>query len=80
MIRRGLTMRARFELHARELPPFQKIADAVQTTGLSAFFLRNGCRDGTIPHIRSGRVLYVNVPALLKQLDDATGGDGRADD
>ncbi len=68
------------ELRAREGPPFQKIADAVQTTGLSAFFLRNGCRDGTVPHIRSGRVLYVNVPALLRQLGaDPGGADGEAE-
>lgn len=49
-------------------PPFQKIEDAVKTTGLSAFFLRRGCRDGSIPCIRSGRTIYVNVPALLRQV------------
>lgn len=48
--------------------PFQKIADACITTGLSQFFLRNGCKDGTIPHIKSGTTYYINVPALLKQL------------
>ena len=66
------------ELRAREFPPFQKIADAVQTTGLSAFYLRNGCKDGTVPHIRSGLVLYVNVPALLRQLGADPGGDDHA--
>ena len=48
-------------------PPFQKIEDAVKTTGLSAWFLRRGCRDGSIPCVRSGRTIYVNVPALLRQ-------------
>lgn len=48
-------------------PPFQKIEDAVKTTGLSAFFLRKGCREGSIPCVRSGRVIYVNVLALLQQ-------------
>ena len=48
-------------------PPFQKIEDAVKTTGLSAFFLRRGCRDGSIPCVRSGRTIYINVPALLQQ-------------
>ena len=48
--------------------PFMKIDDACRYTGLSRFYLRNGCRDGTIPHVMSGEVYYVNVPALLKQL------------
>ena len=48
--------------------PFQRIPDAVRSTGLSAYYLRNGCKDGTVPHIRSGRTIYINVPALLRQL------------
>lgn len=48
--------------------PFQKIADACSSTGLSQYFLRTGCKDGTIPHIKSGNTYYINVPALLKQL------------
>lgn len=49
-------------------PPFQKIVEASKTTGLSQYFLRQGCRDGSIPHIRSGRTFLINVPALLKKL------------
>ena len=49
-------------------PPFQKIAEASKTTGLSQYFLRNGCKDGSVPHIRSGTIYLVNVPALLKKL------------
>ena len=48
--------------------PFQKIADACESTGLSQYFLRTGCKDGSIPHIKSGNTYYINVPALLKQL------------
>lgn len=48
-------------------PPFQKIADAVRTTGLSSYFLRHGCRNGSIPCVRSGRTIYVNVAKLLQQ-------------
>lgn len=48
--------------------PFQKIPDACQTTGLSQFYLRNGCKNGTIPHVRSGKTYLINVPALLQQL------------
>lgn len=48
--------------------PFQKISEACKTTGLSMYYLRNGVRSGEIPHIKSGKDIYINVPALLKQL------------
>lgn len=48
--------------------PFQKIAPASRLTGLSQYFLRNGCRDGSIPCVQSGGVYYINVPALLRKL------------
>lgn len=49
--------------------PFQKITEACKTTGLSQYFLRQGCKDGTVPHIRSGSTYYINVPELLGQLN-----------
>lgn len=48
--------------------PFMKIKDACAVTGLSQYFLRQGCRDGSVPHVKSGPTYYVNVPALLEQL------------
>ena len=48
--------------------PFQKITEACKTMGLSQYFLRQGCKDGTIPHIISGCVYYINVQALVEQL------------
>ena len=48
--------------------PFMKIKDACAATGLSCYFLRQGCRNGSVPHIKSGPTYYVNVPALLEQL------------
>ena len=48
--------------------PFQKIKDAVKSTGLSAYYLRQGCKDGTVPHVLSGKTYYINIPALLRQL------------
>jgi hypothetical protein len=50
------------------LTPFQTINEAVKTTGLSAYYLRNGCKDGTVPHVMSGNKYLVNVPLLLKKL------------
>lgn len=49
--------------------PFQKIAEACKSTGLSQYYLRQGCKNGTVPHIKSGGVYYVNVPALMDELD-----------
>ena len=56
-------------------PPFQKIEDAVRTTGLSAWFLRRGCREGSIPCVRSVRTIYVNVAKLLQQYGAANRAD-----
>ena len=53
--------------------PYQKIPEACRTTGLSQYMLRRGCRDGTVPHMRSGRTYYVNVPALLGKLAQSDG-------
>lgn len=50
------------------MAPFQKIGEACKTTGLSQYFLRQGCKAGTVPHVKSGGVYYVNIPALLRQL------------
>lgn len=57
--------------------PFLKIKDACAVTGLSQYFLRTGCKDGSIPHVKSGQTYYVNVPALLAQLNaEPCSGDG----
>ena len=53
--------------------PFQKIAEACKTTGLSQYYLRRGCKSGTIPHIKSGGVYYINVPVLMEKLGGKNG-------
>ena len=50
------------------MTPFQKIPEACKTTGLSQYYLRKGCKDGSIPHVRSGQTYSVNVPELLEKL------------
>lgn len=50
--------------------PFLKIEEAAKATGLSRYFLRVGCRNGTVPHVKSGTTYFINVPALLKKLND----------
>lgn len=54
--------------------PFLKIGAASKDTGLSQYFLRRGCRDGSVPHVMSGTVYLVNVPALLRKLGAVEGG------
>lgn len=49
--------------------PFLKLSDTCRVTGLSEYFLRNGCKDGNIPHVKSGKTYYVNVPALMEKLN-----------
>lgn len=48
--------------------PFQTIPQACKATGLSQNFLRRGCKNGTVPHVRSDTTYYVNVPALVRKL------------
>ena len=36
---------------------------------MSQYYLRKGCKAGTIPHIRSGPTYYINVPELLRRLN-----------
>ena len=60
--------------------PFLRIKDAAAVTGLSQFYLRKGCRDGSIPHITSGTTYFINLPALLRQLDaESTQAEGSED-
>ena len=58
---------------SRLATPFMKIGAASRATGLSQYYLRQGCKDGSIPHIKSGTVYMVNVAKLLRQLN-AEGG------
>lgn len=60
---------------ANQQIPFMKIPTASKVTGLSQYFLRRGCRDGSIPHIMSGTVYLVNVPALLRKLNADVGAE-----
>ena len=61
------------EYKTEGIPPFLSIERACEVTGLSQYFLRNGCKSGDVPHVRSGRVYLINIPALLRKLD-AEGG------
>ncbi len=53
---------------------FVKIKEACVLTGLSQFYLRKHCRDGSIPCVMSGPVYMINLPALLRKLDEESEG------
>ena len=49
--------------------PFQSVQEANKSTGLGISYLRKGCRNNTIPHIKAGSKYLINVPLLLQQLE-----------
>ena len=50
-------------------PVYQSIKDTVKTVGVSEFFLRKQLKAKKLPHIKSGNKVFVNVPALIAQLE-----------
>ena len=47
---------------------FVSIQKAAQLTGLSQYFIRNGCRAGSIPHIMSGNRYKVDLLRFERQI------------
>lgn len=52
---------------------FLSIKDAATVTGLSQYYLRAGCRDGSVPCIRSGKKYLVDVQSLNTMFDEIVG-------
>lgn len=48
--------------------PFQKITEACKTTGLSQYFLRKGCKAGTIPHTKTAVHITSTCPPCCGNL------------
>ena len=48
---------------------YQTIEHACKTTGLSMYYLRKGCKAGTVPHVKNGRIYMIDVPALYEALE-----------
>lgn len=47
---------------------FQGFSAVSDITGFSQGYLRQGCKDDTIPHVRVGVKYLINVPAYLDKL------------
>lgn len=50
--------------------PYLSIREACIATGLSQYYLRSGCKQGTVPHIMVGSKYLINIPLLLKLLEE----------
>ena len=55
---------------------FCSIKEACKETGLSQYYLRQGCKAGTIPHVVVGTKFMINMPLLLQRLNEASVGAG----
>ena len=49
--------------------PFQSISGAAKLTGLSMYYIRTGCKSGTVPHIKCGDDYRICMPQFLAQLE-----------
>lgn len=59
--------------------PFMTLKEACSFTGLSVYFLRNGVKDGSVPHIKAGNRYLVNVPLLIERLNRESGKEVKAE-
>ena len=48
---------------------YQGIPETMKITGLPRALLYENAKTGAFPHIRSGRRILFNVPALLEELE-----------
>ncbi len=58
---------------------FLTIKETAQLTGISQYYLRNGCRSGSVPHIMSGSRFLINVPMLLDSMNRESKGQRTAE-
>lgn len=49
--------------------------EVAERTGLSYYYLRKACLEGTIPHIRAGRSFKINFTAFSEMLNSIQQGD-----
>lgn len=52
----------------KQIPYLMKIEDASELIGISRYKIRQGCRTGDIPHVKSGVKYMVKIKEYLKQL------------
>lgn len=53
-------------------PVLGTVDKTAEVFGLSKWYIRQGLKAGTIPHIRCGRKILINIPQLRAELDEQT--------
>lgn len=53
---------------------YYSVKETAVKTGLSQKYLRAGLSDGSIPHIKSGNKYLINLPLLMKRLNNECEG------
>ena len=61
--------------HVQEPTPFCGIPEAARRSGLSEFFIRRGCRDGSIPCIRTGEKYMVDFNGMVEAMSRRARGE-----
>ena len=60
-----------------DMKPFLTIKEAAELTGLSQFYLRKRCREGSLPVLRVGKertgTYFLHKEKLLRQLEEESG-------
>ena len=60
------------------IKPFLPIKETSDKYGLSVFYLRQGIKEGWVPHIRCGNKAMINIAKLIEILDEkSVNGDCR---
>jgi len=52
-----------------DTPILQSVEQASKTLGVSKYWLREGLKAGTIPHMKSGAKYLVNIPATIARIN-----------
>ena len=58
-----------------KIPTMLKIRAAAEKTHLPYYHILKLCKEGTLPHIRAGKVYYVNLEKLVEYLNSQGTGE-----
>ena len=59
----------------KNILPYMGVDACSRAVGISTFFLRKGIKEGTVPYIKSGRNILIDVGGLLDQLHRSACGE-----
>ena len=59
------------------IPTMLPINETAKRTGLAKYYLRRGCLEGKIVHIRAGNKILINLDKLVDYLNTSTGEESK---